>query len=465
MFMGTRGLNASGCLLDLGANVQILDKDGLSYLHKASSSPKIMRILLEHGADLHAGKLSPLFSAIQIQCLEALTILLDAGISPNAIDPSTESEGFELHYLIKKSPRWQLLCSSFPGLHNQRLENSAPLVKLLIERGASLYTPLDKEDTLIHYTFEHAEYEIVCAFLACAPKIDCSTRDHLGRTVFLAACDWGNSLTGYKNLHLLPEKTALFLQILEFGTSPLVIDNDGRNALHHLLDNPEMEEEAIIQSLAHDAAKKLLHQKDSKGFTPLNCALRLLRPAVVEVLLTMGADLFSPDPTGATALHHIAAQCLDVRAPSRASNFSIDHQPGYYTGLLALWKKFVVLGGSINIRDNKGSPPLFYYLSSIQRYDYKAPGGSCCHLENFATYFSEEVARDVDFHGKNNNVENALHIIARREKKKNNTTTPDHDEVSKRDKELYEFFVRKGLDPLEEDERGRSSLDVAAACE
>jgi ankyrin repeat protein len=37
-------------------------------------------------------------------------------------------------------------------------------------------------------------------------------------------------------------------------------------------------------------------------------------------------------------------------------------------------------------------------------------------------------------------------------------TTKTHDSG------LFEFMVGKGLDPLIEDENGRSSLDVAAAC-
>jgi ankyrin repeat protein len=446
-------------LLDQGANFNILDNDGLSCLHKASSSPQIMRILLENGADLNAGKFSPLFSAIQIQCLETLTILLNAGVSPNAVDHNTDAEGFQLHYLVKEKAHSALFCTSFARLYNQQSENSASMVKLLIERGASLYAPLDDREILIHYTFEHAEYEILSAFLECAHKIDFNTRDKLGCTVFLAACKWRECLPGYRFRHWQAKETAPFLRTLEFDANPLVVDKEGRNALHHLLDNLEMEEEAIIQFLAHDAAKTLLHQKDRNGFTPLNCALRFLHPAVVEVLVTMGADLLSPDPTGATALHHIAAQCLGVHSQSRTRRFGHEHKPEFYTGLLALWKKFLALGGSINVRDNKGSPPLFSYLSSSQRVNYKTPEESCCHLENFTTYFSEEITKDLDFRVKNGTGENALHIIARREKKDSTRTHLNHD------KQLYEFFVGRGLDPLEEDGKGRSSLDIAAACE
>jgi ankyrin repeat protein len=88
-------------LLKSGADINTLDKNGLSCLHNASSSPKIMRILLENGADLMAGKFSPIFSAIQIQCLETLTILLDGGVNPSITDPSTGTEGFKIYYTSK----------------------------------------------------------------------------------------------------------------------------------------------------------------------------------------------------------------------------------------------------------------------------------------------------------------------------------------------------------------------------
>ncbi|KAH8807526.1 ankyrin repeat-containing domain protein [Xylogone sp. PMI_703] len=443
-------------LLGAGAKFNVLDNAGLSCLHKASSSPQIMRILLEHGADLSGGIFSPLFSALQIQCPETLTILLDAGVSPDIIDPNMDSKSFELHYLAKVNHHWALFCASFAKFHNQSPKHSKPMIKILIERGANIYAPLDSKETLIHYTFENAEYEILHAFLGCSNKIDFNSRDSKGRTIFLAACDWNECLPGHQHLDWFPKEAAPFLQTLTFGADHLAVDNDGRNALHHLLDNPNMEEEAIIQFLAYDSAKILLHQKDKNGFTPLNYALRILRPTAVTALLAMGADLLCPDPTGATAAHHIAAQCLNSRPPSRRSPAYRDYKPEFYTGLLTLWKRYFTLGGSINACDDKGSPPLFSYLSSSPRDHYKTPKGSCFHLEMFNTYFSEELTGNIDFLAKNNSGENALHIIARREKSSKN---PYYN------KQLYEFFVQKGLDPLEEDTLGRSSLDIAAACE
>jgi ankyrin repeat protein len=439
-------------LLDLGADPNALDNNGLSCLHKASSAPDTMKTLLQHGADLSAGKVSPLFAAINAQDLEALTIILGVGASPNS---KATPESCQVHYTVKGQERWALFCASFPHLFNQDIKSSAPLVELLIARGADLYAPLNDRETLIHYVFEHAEYPIVCAFLECADKIDFNAKDQLGRTVFLAACNWGECLPGYRHKHWYPKVTGPFIRLLDLGADPLFIDPRGRNALHHLLDNPDVEVDCIHEFLKHDAAKTLLNAKDGKGFTPLNYALRILRPTIVEALIAMGANLLEPDPTGATALHQIAAQCLRVYLHKRKALSYQKHEPNYYEGCLRLWQKFQDLGGDINVRDNTGSPPLFFYLLSPPRDDYSARNNpkneDCCHVDNFMKYF-----RNADVNARNEAGETALHVIARREKTYHAT------EIHER--KLFEFFAGKALDPLAEDGRDRSALDVAAAC-
>ncbi|RFU29562.1 hypothetical protein B7463_g6755, partial [Scytalidium lignicola] len=422
-------------LLDLGADPNALDKTRMSPLNLAKINPKAMKILLERGADISVGKISPLFSAIQSQDLETLRIILDAGADPNTKDTV---KAFHIHYEIKSEERWALFCASFPYIMNMRIEDSAPLVKLLIERGADLYNPVSDSETLIHYVFEHAEYEIASAFMECREMINFDTKDQLGRTVFLAACNSTRHLPQYKRKELV-EKRALAIQILEYGADPLVVDNEGRNALHHLLENPQMEEDTVLQFFEHDACKKLLHQTDKKGFTPLNSAFRFLRPVLIEVLLAMGADLLQSDPNGTTALHQIAAQCFLKYKQQRRSWLQEDQDPQYFAQCVSLWNKFLSLGGNINVQNKDGSPPLFLYLNK-------------CNTVDFSKSY-EELLDKADVHVRNNDGETALHVIARREKG-----------TGEIDQKLFEFMVAKGLDPLAEDRRGRSSLDVAAAC-
>lgn len=64
----------------------------------------------------------------------------------------------------------------------------------------------------------------------------------------------------------------------------------------------------------------------------------------------------------------------------------------------------------------------------------------------------------ADIHARNEDGETALHVIARSTEEDRFYSKGDHD------KTLFKFLIGKGLDPLAEDKRGRSSLDVAAAC-
>ena len=430
-------------LLDLGANPNALDDAGLSCLHKASSCPEIMLTLLQRGADLSAGKPSPLFWAIRARNVRAMRIILDVGGDPNSKDTT---KSCPMHHIVKDQKRYALFCASLSSASDK---DSILLVNLLIERGADLWAPLSDRETLIHYIFQHAEYTIVDVFLECAGRIDFDVKDQLGRSVFLAACNW----------HRDPKVRGPVLKILDYGVDASAVDAEGRNALHHLLDNADIEQDTIVEFLEHPVCKELLHPKDDKGFSPLHCALRTLRPVLCEALLTMGADLLEPDPIGATALHYIASQCLQFRRPRRLSyDYEREYDPAYHQGCLRLWQKYLDLGGDINVRGPSDSPPLFHYLSAAV-FD----GQDCsigpqeklerhCHVEHYAELFA-----DADVHARNADGESALHVVARREGTYH--TTKEHE------RKLFEFMVAKGLDPLAEDARGRSSLDVAAACE
>ncbi|KAF4632703.1 hypothetical protein G7Y89_g5423 [Cudoniella acicularis] len=305
--LGFWGLDCVRLLLDLGANPNALDNGGKSALNKADISPKAMKPLLERGAEISVGKTSALFSAIQSQNLESLRVIFDAGADPNTRDTA---KTFNIHYEIKFQERWALFCALFPYITNRKIQDSAPLAKLLIERGANLYNPVSDTETLIHYVFEHAEYEIVCAFLENREMINFDSRDQLGRTGFLAACNSTRAILENGHKHGFEKNKAPAIRMLEYAVDLLVVDSDSRNVLHHLLENSQMEEGAVLQFLKNDAGQKILHQKDKRGFTPLNSAFRFLRPVIVEALLAMGANLLQPDPNGATALHQITTQCL-----------------------------------------------------------------------------------------------------------------------------------------------------------
>ena len=63
----------------------------------------------------------------------------------------------------------------------------------------------------------------------------------------------------------------------------------------------------------------------------------------------------------------------------------------------------------------------------------------------------------MDIFALNKSGEGALHMVAGR--------VNTYSTVDGHDKKLFVLMMNKGLDPLKEDERGRSALDIASACE
>ena len=437
-------------LLDLGSDLTIVDNEGRTCLHKACSHPEALALLVQNGASIFASAFSPIFSAIFCRNHDALRILLENGADPNCI---ADEKLRGLHYTLEDQKRYALLAAAFPDAFGGA-NDFAPLVRLLVESGADFCVPLNERETLVHYIFQHSEFAIVDAMISCADRINFDAKDQLGRSVLLAACDWSATLPGCQHLHWEPKVTGPVMRILDLPCDWSMSDDRGLHALHHLLDNPDMEQDTILEFLDHEAGKGLALRRDQKGFSPLHYALNLLRPAVCERLMDLGANLLVPDPNGLTALHHIASHCRETEHRQGSGiHVSRDHPQDWYEGCLRLHKRYQELGGSVDDRNKQGSPPLFAYLSSPQpRECYGKAPVVCCHKENFEKYYAQ-----ADIGARNHAGENALHVVGRREK--TSYATAEHE------KELFKMLMDRGLDPLAEDAQGRSALDVAAACE
>ncbi|KIL90692.1 hypothetical protein FAVG1_06427 [Fusarium avenaceum] len=451
-------LLAVQALLDHGADMDILDQEGFSALHKASAAPDVTRELLNRGADAKAGAYSPLFSAIYDQNLEILNMLLDHGLSVNEAAQTRHSR--EVNPLLQRSRLvCPLLCATYVEKANRHIEDTLPLFTTLIERGANLYLPLNDDETLIHFLFEWSDHEVIDALLQepCVSRVDFFSREQQGRTILMAACDWRGTLPGYNTRARRPQipQTGSPLRILDLGVDATLVDDAGRTALHHLMDNPGYPDEVLLEFMDREEVASILFQRDNDGYTPFHCALGNLRPAICEAFLVKGADLLEPDPQGRTALHYIASQCLlqnrDLEDSSRTYRELGDE---YFEKCIVIWRKFLAQGGSINAPDHDGNTPLHAYFSMLDPKSWKEKVETC-HMDHYDTLFPKE--SDVDVFVANNVGETVLHTIASRAQ--SDCTVKGHD------KELFVMLMNKGLDPLREDDKGRSALDIASACD
>lgn len=441
-------------LLDHGADPNLLDKDGLSPLYKASESPGAIQELLRGGANPALGKRLPLFEVISAQNHDGLGFLLDSGVDINSVDDTRSASS--LHYeLTKERKLHAVVCSAFASGVNMSVSESLPLLRTLVTRGADLYLPLNDDETVIHFLFEFTESAVHNALLEdpCVTRIDFSRRDQQGRTILMAACA-AHRLVHHDSLG--PGTPSPLTRILEHGCDPTLVDKSGKTALHHLLTNEHPFDDVITEFVNLDAVRPILLLKDNDGYTPLHYALRCLRPQICELLLSKGANLVDADPNGQTALHHIANQINRIYRPSPTS-FSENLPFDYPDKCLALWNRFLSEGGSINTPDKDGNRPLHTYLLSNDRSRRSAsdPAFKACHMEFYNKLFTP--ATGVDIFAVNNNGETMLHVLARR--------TASYYSMDEHDKEMFLAMVTKGLDPLREDAKGRSALDVASACD
>lgn len=423
-------------LLRHGANPNILDKKGLTCLNKAGSNIEMVRKLIKHGADINLDETPALFTAIGSYDLETVEAILDSGAGFNARRKASNPQQWGTIPASEIPPLHYAACSA----HNTKTkkESALPVVRLLLTKGADPYEIINKNTTVVHDLF--ANGGILEPFLEL-PGLELEHRDPRGRTLFLAGCHFPYSSPGHVDfLSQLEENKPIVASLLyEMGADITVRDNNGMNALHFLLANRrDNESHKKTFKLFIKDAPLLVRQKNREGNTPLHYALRNLQAWPIEPLLSAGSDPVDPDSSGNTALHYLA----------RAVTFS-----PHKSEKLQLFKKFFVLGVSINSKNKLGETPLFVYISS-------GPGqlDRSTTIREDITIFQDAGA---DFLARNNDMETLLHIAAKRVYNglsiidvKNKEDTVDR----------FKCLMEHGCDPLAEDINQRTALDVAAAC-
>ncbi|WYZ33902.1 hypothetical protein EsH8_I_000178 [Colletotrichum jinshuiense] len=492
-------LEAMRYLIDRGVDVNARDYSGNTPMHIVLSNRGIFRdmfvkLLLGLGADpqaknceytscisLASGKTLALFASYDtataedlgrelIQCVarldsDAVKLALDSGADVSRVDKVFKfREGrHDRAYSSRMediSPLYDGMMATplFTAILYQdcdfddpcQIQKRQTIVRLLLERGADLYVTFQNnnydEYPLIHALFENIE--------ACKKEMEedeGNTRPRQGEE-WLA--NWDSS--------------GLFLRMLDHGADIAAVDYDGRNALHILLANPGVQEDHILAFLSRPESRRLIHASDRYGFTPLQNALRMLRPTIVTKLLDLGSvGLTEADPNGMTALHHIAGQCLSISAsdPNWRLRKPTLQKRGYLNKCKELWKKCIALGANINQADADGNPPLFHYL--LQEDDpasfwyggtrlFGDPKANTDHRRHFDDFFSS-----ADVLVRNRTGGTALHMLAGEKTLKGTRYTSA---TSRPHRNLFVFMAEgKGIDRFIEDANGQTCLDVAAA--
>ncbi|KAL7397389.1 hypothetical protein ABVT39_021211 [Epinephelus coioides] len=329
-------------LIDSGANVNMLDKQGYTPLLLSAElgHTEVLRVLVAKQAKLDA-TLSDLSSALHLAVHSGsapiVQTLLETGLEPNIAGPKAQTP-----------------------LHLAAQCNRPELVDVLLRAGAQVNAVAQDGLTPLHVASQQGHADTVIPLLQ--GKADPGVKDRLGRT----ALHWAASSQG--------ENCVVDL-LLSAKANPNTTDNEKRTALHFAA--MEGKVDAVTSLLSHkakggakdmdgstplhyaaagghaSAVSALLQLLNNKGIeernawrkTPLHAAAERGHGSVVVLLLEAGAKINSTDQSKDTPLH-CAARGGHQEAVKRLVNWG-------QAGLMGRQKT-----ASLQATNNVGKTPL-----------------------------------------------------------------------------------------------------------
>lgn len=422
-------------LLRHGANPNALSHRGLSPMNEASDNPQMVRLLIEHGADIHVGKEPILHRTIHFNEPDTVKVILEMGVdcnkpfredflpfkSTNRLwrDPWQELEDRENANLQKTLQCRPIHVACLPEYEGESFhQKNMDIIRLLLSHGANPFLPY--EGTIIIHDILHHRgiYEPLLAL----PQLNLEQRDGRGRTLLLAACEGKEGEDQFR----------LIDRLCQMGADVSAVDSHGDNALHLIINGIEKTDQQqsadLLLSLIRRCAS-LLHRRNNQGCTPLHRAAQKHYVPALSKMCDAGADAFELDPDGNSPLHHIAA-CMAQGFPDAG----------------VVFQHFLKLGLDINTRNKEGDVPIFTYIKSVNFSTSLHDQQNQAAIKLFSDY-------GADFLSSNNAGENLLHLIAK---------LPCEDEESQKHcEEWYRYFTDVGLDPFQAGCQHKTSVVVS----
>jgi ankyrin repeat protein len=493
---------AARVLIDGGADVNAIDTKGHTCLAKAGNDVQLIKLLLANDAQVSA---TAIFCAIELRQLDILKVLLSSGEVANMRPPRLENpkgrHGDAPLFARFKIEDWQkyplLHAATYeePGRFNEKNVDAGPIrrqmMTALLSHGADPYAVFLKNIRKLRTDFNHmldskseGEYEfttkeciVIHEILAGGnliepffnlPSLELEARDADGRTLLLAASESYSSWCS--KIETTPGITKTVIEeLIQRGADVMAQDNMGKGILHYMTQftGPKLD---IIEA-AKAIIKKtpsLIHQIDKAGDTPLHYALRRGTVVSIDLLLEHGADPLQTDTKGNTGLHHLAKRLqrnagMFERFLDAGVDINTRNKKGKHAGM---FERFLDAGVDINARNKKGNSPLFIYVKKgIEISDwYTLHRRVLSH--NDENWFKDSMLemfqeKNADFFTCNEEGTSLLHLLAA--KTLDDFTLHGSEYACDQVVQLFKFLMALGLDPMSEDKRQRTSLDVAAA--
>ncbi|KAJ5633076.1 hypothetical protein N7490_009415 [Penicillium lividum] len=461
---------ASETLIRASADVNAVDSDGNTCLSTAGDDMGIIKLLIAHGADVSP---SAILSALDLAKVELLEILLSRSGSSILRRPLLK----QISHMARSDHFKTCGVGTLPLLYaavyrpssrgmtkfKSDFETRKQLVNILLKHGADPYATFDQQQYQLTYSGFNKEpkdfpvttatiiHELLSGGHIVDPffnltSLDMERRDENGCTLILAASKNDSQNLSMRNEDRKLNTTDCLLELINRGANVMAQDNEGRTILHHIgrLIDVSSVKEALQTALT--ASPSLVHQTDDNNETALHYALRLRIRGLIEFLLDNGADPLQPDKNGDTAPHHFA-------------NFD-------YKSTKDLFERFLRAGADINARNNIGETPIFNLLKQ--------------HNDNLYGSADDQTYRGVEFEFflkcgadvfiRSNDGSTLLHLLAGIKLELRHRFQCFHQGsgrvgVGRVGVGRFKRLMEMGLDPMTEDKRERTSIDVAAACE
>jgi serine/threonine-protein phosphatase 6 regulatory ankyrin repeat subunit B len=350
-------------LLDLGANINAIDKDAQNALHIALQNSKvntrIVKLLIDKGIDVNGrdcNQRTPLHHCCRNGHYDALVILLECGTNINAKDSMNHSP-----------------------LYDAISRDNYNCVKMLLDHGADIKAVDNSGKTVLHAAFQRlggSSYD--CIKMLHDHGADINAVDNSGNTLLHAAFEsFGGNGYKYDCIKIL----------LDHGADINAVDNSGKTVLHAALELFDGEGYNCIKMLLDHGAD--INAVDNSGNTVLHAAFKWFGGSscdCIKMLLGHGADINAVDNSGNTVLHAAfkwfggsSCDCIKMLLGHGADINAVDN-----SGNTALHAAFKWFGGSscdcikmllghgadINAVDNSGNTVLHAAFESFDGKNY-----------------------------------------------------------------------------------------------